>query len=313
VQIDVPIPEVPMVSLTGRYDGASIVVSGGGAAEWTDVAEIDFTTPCKELRDGGGASQTLDTGVSAVNRLIAQRKIPLSGSWWDQDNGVYTVWLVGDPEQHRAAIESAAGEMPVCVTGGAHWTQKELEKAQRGAMRRLEPTGLMWYSSTDTFGNRAVLVVEAIDQKQLGDIESRFHDRAEVDAFIELLEDDLTDLPDPVPAHPGDLPIVTAQTRVGGGMAALGTFTLRVDRQRECLYLQGSGTRTLPTWPFGYSADANPGRVYDFDGNLVLRQGERFQMGGGFVPVDVLPPATDACGTSETFMASSPPEVTSAP
>ena len=44
---DVPLPEVPIVSLTGRYDGASIVVSGGEAAEWADAADIDFTTPAR--------------------------------------------------------------------------------------------------------------------------------------------------------------------------------------------------------------------------------------------------------------------------
>ena len=112
----------------------------------------------------------------------------MAGSWWDRDNGAYTVWLVGDPEPHRATVEAAAGDMPLCVIGGADWTQKELDEAQRKAVRMLAPTGMMWSASTDTLGNRSVVEVEAIDQEKLDDIERRFGGRVQVDAFIELIE-----------------------------------------------------------------------------------------------------------------------------
>ncbi len=309
---DVAIPEVPMVSLTGRYDGARIVVSDAAAGEWADAANVDFVTPCEELRDGKGTPQATDGAVVAVNRVLAKRNAKVGGSWWDHDNGVYTVWLVGDPQPHRAAVEAAAGDMQVCVTGGADWTQKELNEAQRKAVRMLAPTGMLWQASTDTLANRSLAVVEAIDQALLDDIERRFGGRVEVDSFIELVEDGLSDLPDPVPVLPGDLVIATAPTRVGGGMMALGRFTLRYDRERRCAYLDGSGGRNIAIWPFGFSADARPVRIYDFDGNVVLRQGETFEIAGGWGGgIDWLPGGTETCGAESAFIASSSPETLS--
>jgi hypothetical protein len=308
VESEVAIPEVPMVSLTGRYDGARIVVSDAVAGEWADAATIDFTTPCEELREGEGAPQAPDAAVVAVDRVVAKRNAEVGGSWWDRENGVYTVWLVGDPQPHRGAVEAAAGDMPVCVIGGAEWTQKELNEAQRKAARMLAPTDMLWHASTDTLGNRSLVVVEAIDQEGLDDLERRFGGRVEVDSFIELVEDDLSDLPDPVPAHPGNLVLLTPPTRFGGGMMALGQFTLRFDRERRCTYLDGNGERMIAIWPFGFSADAGPARVYDFDGNVVLRQGDSFEIAGGWAGgIEGLPASTDTCGADAVFIASTSP------
>ena len=308
VESEVAIPEIPMVSLTGRYDGVRIEVSDVVAGEWADAATIDFTTPCEELRDGEGGPQAPDAAVVAVNRVLAKRNAEVGGSWWDRANGVYTVWLVGDPQPHRSAVESAAGEMPICVIGGAEWTQRELNEAQRKAVRMLAPTGMLWQAYTDTLGNRSLVTMEAIDQEALDHIERRLGGRVEVDSFIELVEDDLSDLPDPVPAHPGDLVIPTVPTRFGGGMMALGRFTLKFDRERRCVYLDGNGERTIAIWPFGYSADARPVRIFDFDGNVVLRRGDGFEIAGGWAGgVEWLPAGTETCGADSVFIASSAP------
>ena len=129
--------------------------------------------------------------------------------------------------------------MPVWVTGGAQWTQKELEKAQRGAMRRLEPT-VRCGTSTDTLATVRCWWWRRSIRKATSSAASTAVSRWMPSSNCWRTSDLLA----PVPAQPGDLPIATVQTRMGGGMMALGTFTLRFDRQRGCLYLKGRATQS---------------------------------------------------------------------
>jgi hypothetical protein len=62
----------------------------------------------------------------------------------------------------------------------------------------------------------------------------------------------------------------------------------------------------VPVWPFGYTAEADPLRIYDHNGELVAEEGDTIQTGGGFVEY-----VTDQelCDAGGAWIMSSPPQV----
>jgi hypothetical protein len=113
-------------------------------------------------------------------------------------------------------------------------------------------------------------------------------------------------LPEPIFAVEGDVDILTSRVRSGGGMAALGVFELRYDPELNCVYFPGSEEgdegRTVPVWPFGYSATSDPMTAYDYDGNPVVSDGDTIDLGGGFVGIEFVDGNT--CGADSVWIVS---------
>jgi hypothetical protein len=122
-------------------------------------------------------------------------------------------------------------------------------------------------------------------------------ERVSLFAYLELINDTLAELPPPVPAIAGNVELLTNRLRYGGGMDALGQFRLGYDSDLNCIYFDGSEFgegRTVPVWPFGYSAINDPVEVYDYDGELIATQGSMLELGGGFVGIEFV--EGDTCG-----------------
>ncbi len=228
-----------------------------------------------------------------------------------------TIWPTGDDvSDHRAALEAAAGENErVCVIGGADYTEAKLLRIQKQLLDLIDiEATAMSSSSLDTLGNRIEVTVEYLDGTTRGQIEGEFGDAVVFIPFIEVLEGAIADLPEQVAARPGDVELLTQSTRGGGGMAALGTFEVAYDPDLNCVYFPGDGDitpdegRTAPIWPFGYTAESSPLRIFDQDGRLVAREGDVIQVGGGYVG----PPSDDRpehCAATDVWIASGRPEV----
>ena len=312
-----PDTDLPVMRLTGWYDGGTLEVTTSEVRDPSGFDDRDFTTPCEELRGAGGVGNPAGDSEDAVGAYLETIPDRYAGRWWDNANGVMTIWLTGDDiGDHRAALEAAAGEgARVCVIGGASYTEAELIDIQRGLVEVVDlETTAMSSSSLNTLANRIEVMVEYLDSPTLAQIEGEYGDAVTFIAFIEVLDGTIADLPEQVAARPGDVELLTKSTRGGGGMDALGTFEVRFDPDLNCVYFPGDGdvapegSRTAPIWPFGYTAAANPLRIFDHDGRLVAREGDVIQVGGGHVG----PPSDDRpenCGATDVWIMSSRPEL----
>ena len=305
-----------MVRLIGRYDGRNIIVE-----EWTEVdsAEVDLTNPCGTGVPGFGNPP--DEVFPAVDREVAGMRDRLAAMWWDSANQVMTFWFTGgDVDDLRDQLAAVAGDaMGICVTGGAQYSENELLRIQSDLDGVIDFRALgVQSTSADIINNRVEVSSEFLDEPTRLALEDEFDGAVVVHAFIEVLNGVVADLPDPQPAIAGDVELVTQSTRAGGGMAALGQFVVMFDAVRGCAYFPGdeesnngepgTGGRTLPVWPFGYTAESDPLRIYDFDGNLLAEEGDTIEMGGGFVSAEFMDVEND-CGATGAWIASSPPVV----
>ncbi len=312
-----PDTDLPVMKLTGWYDGAALTVTASEVPDLSGLTDRDFTTPCEDLRGSGSVGNPPTDSEDAVWAYLETIPDRYAGRWWDATNGVMTIWMTGeDVADHRAALEAAAGENErVCVIGGADYTEAALidVQGQLFDVIDMEATALS-SSSLDTLGNRVEVTLEYLDAPTRAQIERQFGDAVVFIPFIEVLEGTIADLPDQVAARPGDVELLTNSTRAGGGMDALGTFEVRFDAERRCVYFVDGGDdtggdgRTVPIWPFGYTATAVPLQIFDQDGRLVAREGDVIQMGGGLVG----PPSDDRpenCTATNVWIMSSRPEV----
>ena len=305
-----------MVRLIGLYDGRNISVE-----EWDEVvpAETDFTNPCGLSATGLGNPP--DGAFEAVDREVAGSRDRLAGMWWDSSNQVMTLWFTGDAvDDLRVQLEAAAsGEMALCVVGQAQYSEQQLLQIQSDLDAHIDFGALgVQSTSTDIINNRVEVSSEFLDEPARMALKTEFGGAVVVHAFIEVLNGLVADLPDPQPAIAGDVELVTQSTRAGGGMSALGRFVVMFDADRGCVYFPGdeesnngepgTGGRTLPVWPFGYTAELDPLRIYDFDGNLLAPEGDTIEMGGGFVSAELTDVEND-CGATGAWIASSPPVV----
>lgn len=127
-------------------------------------------------------------------------------------------------------------------------------------------------------------------------------------AFLALRDATLAELPKS-PAR-GDIALETADTRGGGGMDALGVFTVRVDEREGCVYGRFGTERYGLVWPFGYYAEhGDPVRILDEDGALVARVGDTLESGGGGLDGSGPP----VCGTTSVWVMNGRPEVVADP
>jgi hypothetical protein len=295
-------PGAAIVRVEGWYDGAALIPTGPAApAGFPGSTTDDYTTPCEEMRDGGFRDNPRADVADAVAAYVAAVPDRYAGTWWDNANGVLTVWMVGDVAgADRVALEALSDE--ICVVGGATYSEAELLTVFDDLPPLLDEYGTRWSGmSLDTLANRVGVYAEEVDRAVLAAIEARFGDRVSVGAFLEMTEGSLADLPGAVAARPGTVPLVTSDLRAGAGMDALGTFPLQYDTDLGCVYLGDPDERVLPVWPFGYTADGSPVVIYDQDGTEVAREGDVLEMGGGFGSVAAYP-ASDRCGADEAWI-----------
>ena len=279
-----------LVEVTGRYDGRSLIASSAPLqVDYPPIAPVDFDSLCPDLQ---GTSQVNpnETLVEAVTTYTAAQA-DYAAMWWDRDSAVLTVWFKGDDvSAHQEAIGQIAGEEPICVAGGARFSETELLEASELLNGFEDSRGL----PLATFGygvggvsNRIDLPLEELDRETRDALSELVGDRVVPYPYLYLPDASLTELPAPVPVVEGDVDLITSRVRLGGGMDALGQFTIGYDAELNCVYFpgdeNGASGRTVPVWPFGYSATSSPLTIYDYDGNVLAGEGDEIELGGGFV------------------------------
>ena len=277
-----------VIQVTGFYDGQRLVPeSGPTAIDYAPMAETDYASLCPDLQ-GSPSLNSPDDLTAAIGNYVSSQP-DYAEMWWDSNSSVLTVWFKGnDVAAHQTAIEALANGEPVCVSGGARFSQAELMEASELINQfrdsRGQPLNTPGYGAGG-LSNRIDLAVDEIDGATRAALNDLVGQRVILYPFIELLDDDLSALPAPVPVVPGDVEILTSPIRAGGGMEALGSFTLSYDSDMNCVYFfePGMTDRIVPVWPFGYSATTNPMIVYDYDGNPVGSEGDQLELGGGNV------------------------------
>lgn len=295
------------IEVQGVYDGRRLTPTAEPVvADYPTFEEPEFSSLCPELR-GSSTLNPSDALTSALAEYTATRD-DFAGMWWDQEISVMTVWFVGDDvSDHQAAIAGLSNDEPVCVLGGARFSEAELIEATESIQGLTDSRGRPLVTAgygIDTIRNQIPLSVEELDTATRTALIEAVGDRVVIYPFLEMTEHTLADLPTPVPAVAGDVEILTSSLRSGGGMDALGTFEMAYDPDLNCVYFPGSEGgpegRTVPMWPFGYSATSDPLTLYDYDGNVFAVEGDTLELGGGNVPADMV--EGERCGAENAWV-----------
>ena len=299
--------QVTVIEVQGLYDGRRLTPTAEPVvADYPFLEEPDFSSLCPEL-DGSSTLNPSDDLSSTLAEYTASQD-DFAGMWWDQETSVRTVWFVGDDvSDHQAAIAGLSEDEPVCVAGGARFSEAELIEAAESIQGLTDSRGRPLVTAgygIDTIRNQIPLSVEELDAPTRTALTEAVGDRVVIYPLLEMTEQTLADLPAPVPVVEGDVEILTSPIRSGGGMDALGTFEADFDPDLNCVYFPGSDGgpegRTVPLWPFGYSATGDPLTVYDYDGNVVAAEGETLELGGGNVPADLV--EGNRCGAANAWV-----------
>lgn len=293
-----------MWQVEGVYDGRRLVATG--APEVTDWAHaVEFPMPCEGLRGAHGQwGDTHPGALTAVTRYLATVPDRQAGEWWSRGMTVLTVQLTGDDiAEHKAALQDVVGDRgTVCVVGGARYSIAELQRAQRRATDiALDAKLGLWSSSIDVVDNRVDLEVDYSDEPTRRRIRQEAGDAVRIRAFLALRDATLAQLPE-APRR-GNVELETANQRGGVGMGAAGRFTVRFDAEQRCVYGEFGSQRIGLIWPFGYYATSDPLQVFNQDGQLVARDGDVLDSGGGHVPRK----GSRMCGASEVWVISNHP------
>jgi hypothetical protein len=270
--------------------GVAFVVACGTQPERvvsTVAAEPDITS------DERGVAVTITGVVSAATTLCPAEQpacgsaLVLDGAAGDATDGDFVVgqgWYDG----HRVTLARPLirGESPFTQAPSqqdSQFSEQQLNEASDAVVALWEQGAFVIQGgfAIDELRNRVVVPIEAIDQVGRAALDRL----AAVLAvpFIELLDRPLAELPPWHRAVEGNVDLLTYAARVGGGMAALATFTLQYDTTGNCLFTDAEGRRYAVVWPFGYSATQAEGVVTVFDtrGDRVAVTGEQIQLGGG--------------------------------
>ncbi len=128
--------------VVGTWDGASLSLTEPPTAPVPvpHVPDVDFTTPCEELRSvDADAVVGIDAGIPGV----ATGASDYAGGWWDSTYGVLNVAFTGEVDRHRAEVsEVYSGRL--CVLEFEH-TEGELAAAQS---RLSDPPAGVWLIAT---------------------------------------------------------------------------------------------------------------------------------------------------------------------
>ncbi|HEX5672090.1 MAG TPA: hypothetical protein VFY46_05145, partial [Acidimicrobiia bacterium] len=298
----------PVITLQGLYNGSRLVPTGEASrlSPYPPFGPTEYASLCPGMRGSGNP----DTYAESLTSYTQSVPDAFAGMWWDQGTSVMTLWFVGDDvEGHREAIEAVTGTTDeVCVAGGARFSEAELLDAMdllAGISEGQSDLATAGYG-INTLTNRIDLSVQEIDAALRQEIADTVGERVVLFPYLEMVSGTLSDLPPAIPAVPGNVDILTNRLRYGGGMDALGQFRLGYDSDLNCIYLDGSEIgegRTVPVWPFGYSAINDPVEVYDYDGELIATQGSMLELGGGFVGAEFV--EGDTCGAVSAWIVNS--------
>lgn len=291
--------KVTVVRLRGAFDSSTLVLDG--PAEPTTLAEEpSYKNDCPEFQKPAKGQNPEPRLSAAVEALVSEQRERFAGQWWDRERQTMVIWVTGDPSEVRKRAKERAPSARICVRGQARFTEDQLESARAKADKILREHGVVWSSSAgDVVRNQIVYEADAVDAATLSDLARDTGDAIRITAFIELVEQSLSQLPEP--AARGDVALVTAKNRSGAEMAALGRFSVHYDSQQRCVFLSAPGERVLPVWPFGYWATSSPFQVYDYDGNVVAQEGQTLELGGGQVDIQHVS-ADNACGAKQAWI-----------
>jgi hypothetical protein len=296
-----------VIAVSGSYDGRSLLAdSPPMAADYPPITALEFDSLCPDLE----GTRSVDPNSAQMESVTAYATAQpdYAALWWDQERAIFTIRFKSDDiSVHQEAISELAAGEPVCVVGGADFSEAELMEASARLNGFKDSTGQPMATfgySVGGLSNRIDVPVEMIDAETRMALADVFGEMVAPYPFIESVEVSLADLPEPIPVVAGDVEILTSRTRLGGGMAALGLFEVRYDPELNCMYFTGSeegdAGRTVPVWPFGYSATSSPLIVYDYDGNQVGGEGDTLELGGGFVGVELVD--GDTCGADGAWI-----------
>lgn len=310
---DIPPPFIPdaarvvPVIVHGEYDGAAIQVQKIEAdTPRSDESSDRYRNPCPEYQTLlQGPANGPDTLRLALERLQQTYDSRVAGVWWDRPRQTLTVRMTGDVSDVKQHVKNdlKRGER-LCIVGAAATTRAEAARKIERLHSRLEATEALFLSGGfDEVSGRARVQLEAVDAATREIIENEVGLDVQVDAFIELLDARLEELP-LAPAR-GAFPLVTNPARSSSAMMhALGRFSLHVDREHNCVYLQstaGDDRRVQPLLPFGYAVIDAPLRLVDYDGRVVAVEGELTDWGGGNVGSTAAATAVPDCGAESAW------------
>lgn len=288
--ISTPKRVVPVI-VQGEYDGATLRVQKVDAdTPLSDEPSERYRNPCPEyqalLTGPVNGPETLRLALERLQQAYDSR---VSGIWWDRPRQTLAVRMTGDvsdiKEYVKSELKLKRGER-LCIVGGATITRAEGSHKIERLHRLLEPTEALFLSGgLDEVSGRARIQLEAVDAATREIIVKEVGPDVELEAFIELVDARLEEMP--LPPARGAFPLVTSPARSSSAMMhALGRFSLHADRARSCVYLKGGtdeDTRVQPLLPFGYAVLDGPLRLVDYDGRVVAVEGERTDWGGGNV------------------------------
>lgn len=297
---------VPII-VYGEYDGAAVQVQKIEAGTPLAHGSSDrYRNPCPEyqtlLQGPANGPETLRLALERLQQAYDSR---VAGVWWDRPRQTLTVRMTGDVNDVKQHVKNdlKRGER-LCIVGGAGTTRAEAARKIERLHSLLEPSEALFLSGGfDEVSGRARVQLEAVDAATREVIENEVGPDVRLDAFIELLDARLEEMP-LAPAR-GAFPLVTNPARSSSGMMhALGRFSLHVDRARNCVYLQaanGEGTRVQPLLPFGYAILDAPLRLVDYDGRVIAVEGEPTDWGGGNVGSTSAATAVPDCGAESAW------------
>lgn len=298
----------PVIRIQGSYDGARLIPTTPAVriSPHPPFGLGSFASLCPGMTGTGGPNPYVENLTSYTQSVPDT----FAAMWWDQNTSVMTVWFVGDDvEGHRSAIEAALGPTDgVCVAGGARFSEADLLEAMDLLAAITDRRGDL---ATGGYGiyplaNRIAFNIQEIDAALRQVIANTVGERVVSSPYLEVINDTLADLPAPVSAVPGNVDLLTNRLRYGGAMDAQDQFRVGYDSALNCIYFDGSEAgpqgRTVPVWPFGYSAINDPVEIYDYDGGLIATQGTVLELGGGFVDVGFVDGNT--CGAVSAWIVS---------
>jgi hypothetical protein len=296
---DLP-PGTPL-AVEGRLVGDRLRLD---RAPTTLSSEPDLPNPCgDEAGAVPGGEIGADEAMEDIGRYAESIPDQFAGVWLVHPGPVVVVAVTGDAARHRAALARQGGVRGLCVTdAGFHRTERALQQAQHEVADRFHEWARMgWHASgagTDVVANIVSVGVAAADPRLRWEVEERWHGAVRLDAAIEVLEGTVDDLPRP---PPGDIAIAT-RARGGNHLSALGTFTLRYDEAKGCVYLESADDeRMKPIWPYGSRALRGPVRVVDAEGMVIATVDQQVSIGGG-IGIDTTADDPLACGATRVWV-----------
>jgi len=133
-----------VVEVTGRYDGRSLLAGSAPVqVEYSANAPAEFDSLCPDLQ-GTSRVNPDESLIQAVTNYTAGQA-EFAAMWWDRNSAILTLWFKGDDvSAHQDAIGEMAGDEPICVAGGARFSETELLEASELLNGSWTPAASPW-------------------------------------------------------------------------------------------------------------------------------------------------------------------------